>query len=187
MPQVLRLHRFDANCLRRRPLPGEGSPSPSDIMLWTNHRIMEWLRSADLAEYAPNMRGSGVHGGLLILEPRFTPELMATLLSIPPTKTLLRRHLTTHFVGLIGNSVQQRKREVEASAGQSILPTVKVKAKKGFFSSSKDSDEDYLCPPGAPIPVFSPRSSTASSREEVIREEQGKNVLEDEELPTSTV
>ena len=27
---------------------------------------MEWLRSVDLAEYAPNLRGSGVHGGLIV-------------------------------------------------------------------------------------------------------------------------
>lgn len=27
---------------------------------------MEWLRSVDLAEYAPNLRGSGVHGGLVV-------------------------------------------------------------------------------------------------------------------------
>lgn len=33
---------------------------------WTNHRVMEWLRSVDLAEYAPNLRGSGVHGGLMV-------------------------------------------------------------------------------------------------------------------------
>jgi len=27
---------------------------------------MEWLRQVDLSEYAPNLRGSGVHGALLI-------------------------------------------------------------------------------------------------------------------------
>lgn len=27
---------------------------------------MEWLRAVDLAEYAPNLRGSGVHGGLIV-------------------------------------------------------------------------------------------------------------------------
>lgn len=27
---------------------------------------MEWLRSVDLAEFAPNLRGSGVHGGLIV-------------------------------------------------------------------------------------------------------------------------
>ncbi|OCT88008.1 hypothetical protein XELAEV_18016636mg [Xenopus laevis] len=49
--------------------------SPSEVAQWTNHRVMEWLRSVDLAEYAPNLRGSGVHGGLMVLEPRFNHML----------------------------------------------------------------------------------------------------------------
>lgn len=36
------------------------------MVQWSNHRVMEWLRSVDLAEYAPNLRGSGVHGGLIV-------------------------------------------------------------------------------------------------------------------------
>lgn len=40
--------------------------SPSEVVQWSNHRVMEWLRSVDLAEYAPNLRGSGVHGGLIV-------------------------------------------------------------------------------------------------------------------------
>ena len=39
---------------------------PGDVVLWTNHRVMEWLRTIDLSEYAPNMRGSGVHGALMV-------------------------------------------------------------------------------------------------------------------------
>jgi hypothetical protein len=39
---------------------------PGDVALWTNHRVMEWLRTIDLSEYAPNMRGSGVHGALMV-------------------------------------------------------------------------------------------------------------------------
>ena len=70
---------------------------PSNVSLWTNHRVMEWLKQVDLSEYAPNLRGSGVHGSLLINEPRFTDEVLAALLSIPGTKTLLRRHLSIHF------------------------------------------------------------------------------------------
>ena len=27
---------------------------------------MEWLRTIDLSEYAPNLRGSGVHGALIV-------------------------------------------------------------------------------------------------------------------------
>ena len=36
------------------------------MSLWTNHRVMEWLRTIDLAEYAPNLRGSAVHGALMV-------------------------------------------------------------------------------------------------------------------------
>ena len=42
------------------------STNPNDIVYWTNHRVMEWLRSVDLSEYAPNLRGSGVHGALMV-------------------------------------------------------------------------------------------------------------------------
>lgn len=59
--QVLRINNFEPNCLRRRP-SDENTVTPSEVQQWTNHRVMEWLRSVDLAEYAPNLRGSGVHG-----------------------------------------------------------------------------------------------------------------------------
>jgi hypothetical protein len=74
---------------------------------------MEWLRSIDLSEYAPNLRGSGVHGGLMVFEPRFNSTVLADILSIPSSKTLLRRHLNTHFIELIGSENQLLKREAE--------------------------------------------------------------------------
>ena len=40
---------------------------------------MEWLRHVDLSEYAPNLRGSGVHGALLVMEKRWTFELFFKL------------------------------------------------------------------------------------------------------------
>lgn len=97
--QVLRQNGFSPSCLKRRASPEEKERNslPIEVSLWSNHRVMEWLRHVDLAEYAPNLRGSGVHGGLLIYEARFTAELFASLLSIPANKTLLRRHLGLHF------------------------------------------------------------------------------------------
>ena len=97
--QVLRQNGFSPSCLKRRASPEEKERNslPIEVALWSNHRVMEWLRHVDLAEYAPNLRGSGVHGGLLIYEPRFTADLFASLLSIPAYKTLLRRHLGLHF------------------------------------------------------------------------------------------
>ncbi|XP_032077226.1 liprin-beta-1 isoform X5 [Thamnophis elegans] len=152
--QVLRMNNFEPNCLRRRP-SDENNITPSEVSQWTNHRVMEWLRSVDLAEYAPNLRGSGVHGGLMVLEPRFNVETLAQLLNIPPNKTLLRRHLATHFNLLIGSEAQQEKREAMESPDYVLLTaTAKVKPKKLTFSNfgnlrkkkQDDGGEEYVCP-----------------------------------------
>lgn len=179
--QVLRINAFAPNCLRRRPsdevshrttkkfplclnvsvtnLPScwQNNITPAEICQWTNHRVMEWLRSVDLAEYAPNLRGSGVHGGLMVrgrgqescspvvawicswrcltlasplqvLEPRFNVEALALLLNIPPNKTLLRRHLATHFHLLIGAEAQRLKQEYLENPDYTVLTaTARVK------------------------------------------------------------
>uniref|UniRef100_A0A8D3CYG1 PPFIA binding protein 1b n=1 Tax=Scophthalmus maximus TaxID=52904 RepID=A0A8D3CYG1_SCOMX len=157
--QVLRLNTYEPNCLRRRP-SDENNISPAEISQWTNHRVMEWLRSVDLAEYAPNLRGSGVHGGLMVLEPRFNVETMALLLNIPPNKTLLRRHLATHFNLLIGSEAQQLKQECLENPDYNLLTaTTKVKPKKLSFGSfgslrkkRQEESEEYVCPMDVEMP-----------------------------------
>ncbi|XP_044137360.1 liprin-beta-1 isoform X3 [Bufo gargarizans] len=151
--QVLRINSFEPNCLRRRPSE-EGNVTPSEVAQWTNHRVMEWLRSVDLAEYAPNLRGSGVHGGLMVLEPRFNVETLAQLLNIPPNKTLLRRHLATHFNLLVGQQAQQQKQEALSSPEYMLLTaTAKVKPRKLAFTNfgtlrkkKQEENEEYVCP-----------------------------------------
>lgn len=124
---VLRLNKFDPQCLRRRGT-GDDLLDKSEVVLWTNHRVMEWLRSIDLSEYAPNLRGSGVHGGLMTYENRFNSTVLADILSIPTTKTLLRRHLNTLFIDLIGIHMQHLKKEAESKPGFVLLnATSKVK------------------------------------------------------------
>uniref|UniRef100_A0A3Q3MEH7 PPFIA binding protein 2b n=1 Tax=Mastacembelus armatus TaxID=205130 RepID=A0A3Q3MEH7_9TELE len=150
---VLHVNKFNPNCLKRRP-SNESQFTPSEVVQWSNHRVMEWLRSVDLAEYAPNLRGSGVHGGLIMLEPRFNSDTLAMLLNIPPQKTLLRRHLTTNFNSLVGPQAQQEKREYTGAAGYTPLNiTAKVKPKKLGFSNlthlrrrRPDESTDYVCP-----------------------------------------
>ncbi|XP_032451013.1 liprin-beta-2 isoform X11 [Lynx canadensis] len=150
---VLHVNKFNPHCLHRRPAD-ESNVSPSEVVQWSNHRVMEWLRSVDLAEYAPNLRGSGVHGGLIILEPRFTGDTLAMLLNIPPQKTLLRRHLTTKFNALIGPEAEQEKREKMASPAYTPLTTTaKVRPRKLGFShfgnirkKKFDESTDYICP-----------------------------------------
>ncbi|XP_013767867.1 liprin-beta-2b isoform X6 [Pundamilia nyererei] len=162
---VLHVNKFNPNCLKRRP-GNESQFTPSEVVQWSNHRVMEWLRSVDLAEYAPNLRGSGVHGGLVMLEPRFNSDSLAMLLNIPPQKTLLRRHLTTNFNNLVGAQAQQEKREYTEATGYSPLSiTAKVKPKKLGFSNlthlrrrRPDESTDYVCP----IESSSPQSGQSA-------------------------
>ena len=155
--QVLRENNYEPGCLQRRSMPDDPEhQAAKEICLWTTHRwvanfsvhlfavftdvyfirVMEWLKAVDLAEYAPNLRGSGVHGGLMVLENKFTAELLASLLSIPPGKTLLRRHLSTHFKELLGRDVIQKKREAEATLGYiPLTPSSKLKVSSNYLCS----------------------------------------------------
>ncbi|KAJ0056871.1 hypothetical protein NL108_000662, partial [Boleophthalmus pectinirostris] len=160
--QVLRLNSFESSCLRRRP-SDENNITPAEISQWTNHRVMEWLRSVDLAEYAPNLRGSGVHGGLMVLEPRFNVESLALLLNIPPNKTLLRRHLATHFHLLIGSEAQRLKQDCLENPDYTVLTaTAKVKPRRLSFSSfgslrrkRQDDGDEFVCPMNVEMPKSS--------------------------------
>ncbi|CAD5121453.1 DgyrCDS9962 [Dimorphilus gyrociliatus] len=151
--QLLRLNKFDTSYMIRRP--GNGSQTGAErVMFWSNHRVMDWLRSIDLSEYTANLRGSGVHGALMVLEPRFTSEQLASILSIPQSKTLIRRHLNTHFITLVGNDVQMSKREAENQPGYVALSSsqkVRVKPKLVQLFSHKRSrseqdPEELVCP-----------------------------------------
>ncbi|XP_072529178.1 liprin-beta-1 isoform X2 [Salminus brasiliensis] len=160
--QVLRINCYEPNCLRRRP-SNENNITPAEVCEWTNHRVMEWLRSVDLAEYAPNLRGSGVHGGLMVLEPRFNVESMALLLNIPPSKTLLRRHLATHFHLLIGAEAQRLKQECLENPDYTLLTaTAKVKPRRLSFGGfgtlrrkRQEDSEEYVCPMDVQMPQSS--------------------------------
>ncbi|XP_052758259.1 liprin-beta-1 isoform X2 [Galleria mellonella] len=173
--QVLRDNKFNPDTMIRRAAEGEtgiggggggigvgggagveGGGESSDgggtgvagteLARWSSHRVMQWLKEIDLAEYAPNLRGAGVHGGLMLLEPRFTAELLAALLNIPASKTLLRRHLTQRFNELLGRDVIQQKRNAEQTLGyQPLTATTKYKVpKKSQFSLKRKKSKDEM-------------------------------------------
>lgn len=123
--------QYNGQCLKRRATADEAQQTswrPEEVSLWTSHRVMEWLRSIDLSEYAPNLRGSGVHGSLILFENAFNSDLFATLLSIPTSKTLLRRHIATKFRQLIGDDLHRIKMDFEHLPNyQPMIPGSKVK------------------------------------------------------------
>ncbi|XP_035910234.1 kazrin-like isoform X9 [Anopheles stephensi] len=96
---VLRIMKYDRQAIAMRRLQSENVDT--DPIVWTNQRFIRWARSIDLGEYADNLKDSGVHGGLVVLEPSFSGDTMATALGIPPSKNIIRRHLATEFEALI--------------------------------------------------------------------------------------
>lgn len=136
---------------------GPSMSGESDVPLWTCHRVMEWLRMIDFAEFASNLRGSGVHGGLIMYEDAFNVDTICSLLSIPSSRTLLRRHLSSLFEALVGTDLAHRKNQYksEMSSSQQLNPTAEIKTPKKsplWFSKLKsskvgqDAMDEYLCP-----------------------------------------
>ncbi|KPM03863.1 liprin-beta-1-like protein [Sarcoptes scabiei] len=147
--------KYNGQCLKRRAGMDEVHQTEwntSEVALWSSHRIMEWLRSIDLSEYAPNLRGSGVHGALILYELAFNADLFATLLSIPTSKSLLRRHISSKFNQLIGEELAKLKQEHQLLPYyQPMIPGSKIKVhRKGAFSLRKKRCDyeitDYVCP-----------------------------------------
>ncbi|CAG9824872.1 unnamed protein product [Phaedon cochleariae] len=96
---LLRIMKYDRQALALRRHQCENVDA--DPLVWTNQRFIRWARSIDLAEYAENLKDSGVHGGLVVLEPSFNGDTMATALGIPASKNIIRRHLTAELESLV--------------------------------------------------------------------------------------
>ncbi|CAG9768186.1 unnamed protein product [Ceutorhynchus assimilis] len=96
---LLRIMKYDRQALALRRHQCENMDA--DPLVWTNQRFIRWARSIDLGEYADNLKDSGVHGGLVVLEPSFNGDTMATALGIPSSKNIIRRHLTAELEALV--------------------------------------------------------------------------------------
>ncbi|CAH1982383.1 unnamed protein product [Acanthoscelides obtectus] len=96
---LLRIMKYDRQALAVRRHQCENMDA--DPLVWTNQRFIRWARSIDLGEYADNLKDSGVHGGLVVLEPSFNGDTMATALGIPASKSIIRRHLTAELDALV--------------------------------------------------------------------------------------
>ena len=57
-----------------------------------------------LQEYSLNLRSTGVHGALLVLNQSFGPEELANCLNIPADDTNVRKHLMGELSALMINA-----------------------------------------------------------------------------------
>ncbi len=53
--------------------------------MWSNERLIRWVASIGLKEYAPNLAESGIHGALIALDDTFDASHLAMALQISAT------------------------------------------------------------------------------------------------------
>uniref|UniRef100_A0A3Q2P0V6 PTPRF interacting protein alpha 3 n=1 Tax=Fundulus heteroclitus TaxID=8078 RepID=A0A3Q2P0V6_FUNHE len=82
-----------------------------DVMVWSNERVMCWVQSIGLKEYADNLRESGVHGSLLALDDTFDYADLALLLQVPNQNTQARQVLEQEYNSLISMGTERRPDE----------------------------------------------------------------------------
>ncbi|XP_070086023.1 liprin-alpha-1-like isoform X4 [Equus caballus] len=95
----LRRLNYDRKELERKR--EESQNEIKDVLVWSNDRVIRWIVSIGLKEYANNLVESGVHGALVALDETFDFSALALLLRIPKQNTQARAVLEREFNNLL--------------------------------------------------------------------------------------
>nr|XP_023661175.1 liprin-alpha-1 isoform X10 [Paramormyrops kingsleyae] len=102
----LRRLNYDRKELERRR--EDSQTEVKDVLVWTNDRVINWIESIGLKEYANNLLESGVHGALFALEETFDHNALALLLQIPTQNTQARALLDREYNNLLVLGTERR-------------------------------------------------------------------------------
>ncbi|XP_071966372.1 liprin-alpha-3 isoform X8 [Engystomops pustulosus] len=130
---------YDRKELERRR--EESQNQLKDVMVWSNERVMCWVQSLGLKEYANNLHESGVHGALLALDDTFDCNDLALLLQIPTQNTQARQVLEKEYGNLITMGTERRLDEDTAKTFSRSPSWRKMFREKDLRGVSPDSAE----------------------------------------------
>uniref|UniRef100_A0A8C7XZC2 PTPRF interacting protein alpha 3 n=1 Tax=Oryzias sinensis TaxID=183150 RepID=A0A8C7XZC2_9TELE len=130
---------YDRKELERRR--EESVHQNKDVMVWSNERVMCWVQSIGLKEYADNLRESGVHGALLALDDTFDYTDLALLLQIPNQNTQARQLLEQEYNSLISMGTERRPDEDGAKTFTRSPSWRKMFREKDLRGVTSDSSE----------------------------------------------
>ncbi|RLW10428.1 hypothetical protein DV515_00002516 [Chloebia gouldiae] len=102
----LRRLNYDRKELERKR--EESQDEIKDVLVWSNERMIRWVVSIGLKEYASNLLESGVHGALVALDESFDYNALALLLQIPTQNTQARAVLEREFNNLLAMGTDRR-------------------------------------------------------------------------------
>ncbi|KAK9751917.1 SAM domain (Sterile alpha motif) [Popillia japonica] len=104
---------YDRHLLEERRKNSENTNS--DVLVWSNDRLIRWVAAMGLKEYANNLVESGVHGALIALDDSFDSNSMALALQIPTQNTQARQTLEAEFNNLLRLATDRRPDEMGRS------------------------------------------------------------------------
>ncbi|KAM9467499.1 liprin-alpha-2 isoform 2-T2 [Clarias gariepinus] len=79
-----------------------------DVLVWSNERVIRWVQSIGLRDYANILLESGVHGALIALDNNFDYSSLALLLQIPNQNTQARQILEREYNNLLALGTERR-------------------------------------------------------------------------------
>ncbi|XP_038637004.1 liprin-alpha-2 isoform X5 [Scyliorhinus canicula] len=82
-----------------------------DAIVWSNDRVIRWILSIGLRDYANNLMESGVHGALLALDENFDYSSLALILQIPTQNTQARQVLEREYNNLLALGTERALEE----------------------------------------------------------------------------
>ncbi|XP_053320934.1 liprin-alpha-2 isoform X2 [Spea bombifrons] len=84
-----------------------------DVLVWSNDRVIRWIQTIGLRDYANNILESGVHGSLIALDDNFDYTSLALLLQIPTQNTQARQILEREYNNLLALGTERRLDETD--------------------------------------------------------------------------
>ncbi|XP_062299380.1 liprin-alpha-2 isoform X4 [Scomber scombrus] len=84
-----------------------------DVLVWSNERVIRWVQSIGLRDYANILLESGVHGALVALDDNFDYSSLALLLQIPNQNTQARQILEREYNNLLALGTDRRLEECD--------------------------------------------------------------------------
>ncbi|XP_022082730.1 liprin-alpha-1-like isoform X3 [Acanthaster planci] len=146
---------YDRNELKRRR--DQSANEIKDVLVWSNDRVIKWIVSIGLREYANNLIESGVHGALIALDEAFDHQALALALQIPTQNTQARQLLEREYNNLLALGTERRMEEDVGSKfkrGPSWRRMLKLKdgtSPKGKEGAAPGATSQDATAPGSPI------------------------------------
>jgi len=90
-----------------------------DVLVWSNQRVIRWIQSIGLGEYANRLTASGIHGSIFALDASFDSDSLALYMQIPTHNFQARQVLEREFNNLLSSATDRKLSDLDENSKQS--------------------------------------------------------------------